>query len=247
MNYFEECFSKLSKLNSFDKTAFYPDKNVSSDVCGFVLTLSLVYTDVKNINMLFGCVIDSRPKGEPEIKKEWGEYNGLINFLNKLNISILHELFIFINENKAVLEEKFFKEVIKSIKKDEKQSWNLLVDTALDRGNSDKFYKDLMLIRNKISFHYDRKIILKGYEHMFSDMNFVDRPYISRGTNMEQTRFYFADGAVESYIHSLTEFDDIEKLYNPIRNYTQKLNTSIWYIVINFIQKRGFGFRDENK
>jgi hypothetical protein len=77
---------------------------------------------------------------------------------------------------------------------------------------------------------------------MFNIRKLVERGYISRGDTMEQSRFYFADGAAESYIHSLCEFKDIESLFGPIRDNLQKLNISIWFIVINFIQKRGFGF-----
>jgi len=245
LSYISNCFSRLSNLESFDKAAFYPDEKVSKDLCGFVLALSLVHTDVKSVSMLIGSVIDSKPDGEPEISKEWGEFNGLINFLNRLNISILHELFEFINHNKEILEDKYFKEVIRSIKKDVIESWNVLVDTALDRKSSNTFAKELMLIRNKISFHYDKKIIFKGYDFMFNYRQYVKRGYISRGLNMDQTRFYFADGAAESYIHSFIEFQDIENLFKPIRDYLQKLNVSIRFIVINFIQRRGFGFREE--
>ena len=56
-----------------------------------------------------------------------------------------------------------------------------------------------------------------------------------------------ADGAAESYIHSFTDFDDINKLYEPVKDYLQKFSTSIWFIVINFIQRRGFAYKNEKK
>jgi hypothetical protein len=245
MNNLTEHFAKLANLEYFDPKAFEPDDNVSKEVCGFLLSLALIYNDIKNIALLFEVVKESKPDGNFVERKDWGEYNGIINFLNRINISILHELFCLIKENNKVLEDKFFKQIIKLMRKDAKASWQILVDTSLEKYTDNKLSKDLMIIRNKIASHYDPKAIKMGYDFFYDTLKLMDKAYISRGKNMPETRFYFGDAAGESYIKYLYGSPDISLFYSSIANYLKELNKAVWYIINIFIAKRGFGLRSK--
>ena len=98
MNDLSEHFSKLANLQYFDPKAFQPDNNVSKEVCGFVLSLALIYNDIKNINLFFEILKGSKPQGSFIERKDWGEYNGITKFLDRLIIGSLHELFNLIKK-----------------------------------------------------------------------------------------------------------------------------------------------------
>jgi len=167
MNMLSDYFSKLANLEYFDPQAFQPDNNVSKEVCGFILSLALIYNDIKNISLFFELTSKSVPQGKFEERKEWGEYNGILNFLDRLIIGLLHELFRLIRENKGVIEDIYFKQIIRLIRKDAKISWQALVDTSFEKYSDNKLAKDLMVIRNKVSFHYDPKAIKQGYDFFY--------------------------------------------------------------------------------
>jgi len=136
--------------------------------------------------------------------------------------------------------------VIKSIKRDAKRSWESLVDTSFGKDTGmDKISKYLILVRNKMSFHYDPKIIINGYNYFYEKIKEMDKAYISRGNSMPESRFYFADASAESYMKSLYITDDTEAFFKSIRESFRELNIAICFIVNGFILKRGFGFRDK--
>lgn len=243
MNNLSEHFSKLAKLEYFDPKAFQADSAVPKEVCGFVLSLALIYNDIKNTRVIIEVLKKSKPPGTFEERKDWGEYNALINFIDRVTIGSLHELFCLIKNNKGALEVKFFKEVIKSINKDAKNSWQALVDTSFEKISDNKLAKDLMLIRNKVSFHYDSKAINKGYENFYKNSKEMNTAYISRGKNMAESRFYFVDAAADSYMQSLYGADDMSLFFISVDENLQKLNDTICHIINNFIIKRGCGFK----
>ncbi len=97
MNGLSEHFSKLANLQYFDPKAFQSDNDVSKEVCGFVLSLALIYNDIKNINLFIEIVENSRPQGLFEERKDWGEYCGLIIFLDRLIIGSLLGGDVYVN------------------------------------------------------------------------------------------------------------------------------------------------------
>lgn len=243
MEFFEECFSELADLETFDPKVFLPDEEVSKDICGFILALALIYTDIKNLTMFYEVILKSKPGGEPKLQKNWGEYAGLVRFLDRLHISILHELFNLVARENNLLNDKYLINLIHTLNKGARIAWQALVDASLKKVSTNKFSEVLMFIRNKITFHYDRKIVLKGFEHYINYGRVTREPFISRGYKMVQSRFYFADAAVESYLLSLSEFDNLDSFFEQVRDLLKNINNSIYDIVINFIQRRGGVFR----
>lgn len=165
-----------------------------------------------------------------------------MNQVNRMHISLINELFVMIQKNKAVLDEDAFERVLKSMRRESRACWQELVDAALDR--SKLLNKDLMLIRHKIGFHYDPKEIMSGYEHFFTKRSITDKAYLSRGTNWAESRFFFADAAAESYMHRRAEPEDINTLYGRVRQFSNKLNSAIWNMVTTFIQHRGYSYHE---
>ena len=246
MGTFTDNFRKLASLQYFDHKAFCEDSLVSKEVCGFVLSLALIYNDIKNAGLLNEAINNSRPSGSYIERQDWGEYTAMLNFIDRISMGILHELFDLIKNHQNVLENKFFKEVIKSINRDVKKLWQALVDTSLGNHSDNNLAKELMIIRNKISYHYDPKAISNGYKHIYENNENSMKAYISRGNNMPESRFYFADAAVDGCLQNIYGSEDISHFLDSISDDLQRLNHSLWHIINNFINKRGCGFRDKN-
>jgi hypothetical protein len=162
---FSEHFSQLVSLQWFDPEAFKEDSEVSRDVCGFVLSLSLIYNDIKNTALLNRVLNESRPPEPITESKDWGEFSALENFIDRMTIGILHELFNLIKHTNKTLDDKYFKSVIKSIPKDFREYWQAIVETSFEGYSNNKLTKDLMVIRINIFL----KIISPKIKHIFPE------------------------------------------------------------------------------
>jgi hypothetical protein len=101
------------------------------------------------------------------------------------------------------------------------------------------------MIRNKVSFHYDPKELYRGYRwHFFKSADSTEPAFVSRGTSMKGSRFYFADAAADGYFQSQAENKDSSELINRLADITADLNQTIMQIVDRFIQKRGYAYKD---
>src|SRR2546426_1300523 len=213
-SFHDEC-ADLAHPETFDPSAFKGDAIASQTVCNFVLALALIYNDYKD-TMYARIVLDqSRPVGKPERNREWGAFGGIDYHIFRLSIATLHELFELIQRNQAELNDSFLNSVVSQLSPEARRAWKTVVDAALDATPQDDLGKALLLVRNKVAFHYDPKCIFQGYSHHFVGPGKVDdRAYISRGLSMAETRFYFADAAGIGYIQcprrqqSKIEFQD---------------------------------------
>ncbi len=247
MSGFANYFSELAKLQWFDPEVFKEDSEVSLDVCGFVLALALIFNDIKNIALFNQVLNESKPEGTFVESKEWGEFSALEHFIDRLTIGILHELFNLIKNNKKVLEDDFLNSIIKSIPNKFREHWLTIVDTSFEKYSNNKLSNALMIIRNKVAFHYDSKVILNGYKYFFEKDETKDKAFISRGRNMPESRFYFADAAAQGCIQITYGSKDTSFFNSSIGETLQKINLALWHLINNFITRRGFAFREFRK
>ncbi len=105
----------------------------------------------------------------------------------RLHCALIHELLNLIAANQPAINHQFFASVIRLLPSTVRLAWNSLVDASLLKATSTPLTASLLLIRNKVSFHYDPK-------ELYS--------FVSRGSNMKGSRFYFADAAAEGYLQS---------------------------------------------
>ncbi|MFC1490622.1 hypothetical protein ACFL6K_05375, partial [Candidatus Latescibacterota bacterium] len=134
--------------------------------------------------------------------------------------------------------------VKKQLSRDARMAWDELVRVTFEEKSISNVYKALERIRHKISFHYDAGEIFSGYNKHFFEHFASERAFVSMGESMSQSRFYFADAAVDGYIASRMGKDKVQLLTKELENIIPKLNISLYLIVTRFIQKRGFGFRN---
>ena len=92
--------------------------------------------------------------------------------------------------------------------KDIENRWKAITDVAFDRSpESSDFTKHLILIRNNVAFHYNQsgKELKKSFRNFFYKKEKIgknDLAYYSIGETIYDTRFFYADGAVQEYLRS---------------------------------------------
>jgi hypothetical protein len=245
MRSFSEETAQLAPLQSFDPQAFVGDSNVPQEICGLVLALALIYNDCKNGIFSNLLLAEAKPDSQCPASRSWGTYSGMKLHYVRLHCALIHELLKLIEANQAAINHKFFVSVIRSLPGTVRVAWNSLVDASLSKATSTPLTKSLLMIRNKVSFHYDSKELYKGYRwHFFKSADSVEPAFVSRGINMKGSRFYFADDAAEGYLQSQANNKELTELINRLADITADLNQTIMLIVDRFIQKRGYAYKD---
>jgi hypothetical protein len=235
----------LGCLESFDPSAFTGTTEVPQDVCNFVLTLALIRNDYKN-TVLGHALLD--PVQPPEPARETpdrGEYAALKAHLIRLNASLIHELCKLIESSPGVLAHPFFQSVVAGLDRRARDSWKSLVDVASGEGGTEPLAKALLLLRNKVAFHYDPKEVARGFRHAF-DRSTGRKPYVSRGNTLRATRYFFADAAAQAYLNTRVGDDGVTKFFQDTSTLLEALNLALGQLVENFIQRRGFAWRVES-
>jgi hypothetical protein len=234
----------LAPLESFDPAAFKGDAKVSQDVCNFVLTLALIFNDLRDLVFAQVTLQSQKPDGPFKVSRHWGAYSGIDLHLWKLMVGLFHEVIQLIKDSEDVIAAPFFQSVLKGLRKEERDIWLSLVDaaTAETRPEENRF---ALLIRNKVVFHYEPKEIYRGYDAFFtSDVPSAQRAFVSRGNDMEHTRHFYADAAVTGYLAARGE-GKLEELMTKVITACIELNFMLTGIVDTFIQKRRFAYRKE--
>ena len=235
--------SDITTLETFDESAFLENKEVSQEICSFILTLACIYNDFKDALLSLKSLDKVEPSGAYEETSEWGEHSGLKFHVIRILCSQIHELLNLIGRNKKVIEDPFFDEVVRQIDKLGKESWQSLVNISQGKKDAHRIAKTLLMIRNKISFHYDPKEISKGYKKYFLDASTKKKAYISRGDAIGQERYYFADAASQKYFNSLINDIGLGRFQDDIIVVMDKIAPALSQIIKMFIQKRGYGWR----
>jgi hypothetical protein len=236
---------ELAQLESFDPEAFKGDDEVSQDVCNFVLTLALIFNDLKDLVFAQVTLQTQKPAGSFAVSRHWGEYSGIDLHLWKLMVGLFHEVVRLIKDSRDVIADPFFESVLRGLRKKERDIWFSLVDAATAENRTEENHFAL-LIRNKVVFHYEPREIYRGYKTFFttSGIPAARRAFVSRGNDMERTRLYYADAAVTGYLMARGE-GKLEELMTNVITACTELNFMLTGIVDTFIQKRGFAYRAE--
>lgn len=243
-NFIQET-EKLASLQTFDQSAFVGDESVPQNICNLVLALALIYNDCKDGIFSNMILTELKPTGHFEVSRHWGAYNGVKLHYIRLHVALIHELLELIESNERTIEHPFFISVIQQLSKKDRECWEALTSAALHKKTQNPLNKFLLMIRNKVSFHYDPKELYKGFRYHFFRSDCAPEPaFISRGINMQGSRFYFADAAADGYLQSLARQEDPNDFMNSLADLTTALNRAIMQIVNHFIQKRGFAYKD---
>jgi hypothetical protein len=203
---------------------------VEDPVADFFLVLGLIYNDLKSLIFQFAQVEKKLQAMTARITTERGEYGGMKWHLERLMVGTMRELFEFLKSSGDVLETTEFAEIYKRLNSEEKSRWDVIASIAKggvqrDGAESD-FTKIMVMIRGNLAFHYHQspKVLKKGFIDFFRQspkQPWNEKAYFTTGGTMRDTRFYFADaavqGAIGNQVSRMMSYDE----------YGRKLNVAI--------------------
>lgn len=176
------------------------------DLGAFFLVLAVIYNDIKGLIYLIKYFNKfNNPPKEEIISAYLGEYNGMTSQHFKIIAGVVNEFFIFLKAHEELFHTPQFQLVLLKVPKPAREDWHDLLDAAFERTtNRNGLGNKLMLIRNNIAFHYDQseKELVRSYHDFFSDKTRfgADHAYYSDGGTIQDTRFYYADAAIQQYM-----------------------------------------------
>jgi hypothetical protein len=242
----QEC-EYLAPLETFDPAAFRGGDDAPQPVCNFVLALALIYNDCKDAIYAHVVLAGLKPAGRQRTRV-LGAVAGAQLHAFRAVAGLLHELFDLLRDNDDVLRHPFFTSLVQHLHPVSREAWSLLVNVARGATPTDPLGKKLLLLRNKVFFHYDAKALSTGYvEHFLGPHKLDDRAYVSRGNSMRATRFFFADAAATGYIKHLVGEQTADTLTLELAETIDRINHGLMLIVGMFIQRRGYSFRLESE
>jgi hypothetical protein len=234
-------------------TGFNPGKLF--DVIAFeesdklILTLGLIYNDFKQTLQFSFILNELRP---PQIvsdppNKHHGQISGTFGWLGRIQVGILEELRVLLKDNEDLIQRRPFEAAVARLKKDELKLWNLLLDLADVRTGNDPWVaalkKFLTKARANGGYHYKYNTpLMRGYIDFYKNpVNPENKlAYMSMGRNLEQTRFYFSDAAMEAQTKSFIEETGLEKTEFDERflEYINALHVTIRYLIEDYLKVR---------
>lgn len=241
---FRQESEKLAKLETFHPAAFTGSEQVPQKLCDFILALALLYDDIKDSQYALLLLQQAYPKSSREKTAINGNYFGTQIHLIRYQVGLVYALCELIQDHKELLNLPDFQSLVKQLPPKSREAWQVTVDVALEHFNNGPLAKALKKIRHKVAFHYDSEQIMMGFKkHFFDGLEIRERAYISRGADMQGTRFYFADAAAQGYLESQTADPDTKILPSLTLDTLRHINLALLALVSQFIQSRGENFQ----
>lgn len=190
----------LAPLKSFSLTNLLNSNN--EKVMQLIITFSIIHNDIKDLlwfEALIGSNIDRLP---PDIiTPERGQLNGMHEHCHRLIFACAWEFINAIQHNLDTLKLPSFDCLLNSLSKSEYKIWKSIIDII---ANKSGLYKTLQEIRHNATYHYcETEFASVGLNYY--KKNHDDNGYISFGKCPEETRFYFADAAIQYYHKHVVE------------------------------------------
>jgi hypothetical protein len=182
-------------------------KELPSEIENLFLKMAVIFNDLQGLLVLVRLFQDSYepPTGEPTVHT--GFYAGISVQLNKLIAATIHEFFEFLKNNKETLQEREFLSVLSDIPQQDQVLWHGIIAASEGKLNDVADYlKAIVQIRSNLAYHYDEfgKVFRRGFLSRFMGgykESKNEEAYYSLGSSLIETRFFFADAAVEEAMY----------------------------------------------
>lgn len=226
--------TKLAPLKRFNPKGLFSDATANSELDAFIVTLALIWNDFRDLNVFSFNLKQCKPKDTVTPSPHLGDYAGMENHIHRLQMALLVELVQLIHTKPHLFALPDYIQSVRNIPSKFRQNWVELVESIvkLKKPAKNPTVQYLINVRSNGTFHYDQTdSIEKGYHFHFSQQSDA---FVSLGRNMEQTRFYFADGAVQGYADSLSAADHRQK----VDEFREILNEGIRFLVEAYINQK---------
>lgn len=229
----------IGKLKSIKPQKLVDRKN-PRDLEVFMLVLSFIYNEIKGLIIIQNDFYEKyeRPILTPDVHT--AEYSGIELQYYRMFLSSLFELTEFLKSRKNIIESHNFKVLVSKVGPEFVEIWKGLMSLVNQEDKKPGTFKYvLQRVRNTVTFHYDNKgkIITQGYiKHFFNDATnpFNVEAFYSLADNMEETRFYFADAAVEREMKELAgQYPNFQK---EVSDYMKLVATALQQIIKIYLE-----------
>jgi len=242
MNLYKKELQGLATLECFDPALFTPPSKEERKLCGLILSFAVAFNDLKDVAMALRFLKAVDHEVSREISPEKGHHAGLGVHLMRVEAGIIKELMVLIEDNRGIIESDAFSKLTKKLSPGARNAWQTVLSVAFQKNTEHPMTRFLLMIRNKVAFHYDPKEIMRGYSLAFpQDSDKI--PYVSRGNSMPETRFYFADAAAEQYFLSGVDEDVAREFITGRASLFHELNIALFEIITRFVNERGYAWR----
>lgn len=239
MESFKTHTDALASLETFAPDVFVGDEDVSQEVCDFVLALAMIWNDYKDATYAHALLERCEPRDPPGPTREWGAYGGIDLHLFRYQVALMRELLTLVCRGQSVARGHCIENIVQRLSPGARDDWRSMVQVALGSVPPDPVGQCLLMVRNRLAYHYDPQAMEKGYRnHFFGESREDDSAYVSRGKGMSETRFYFADAAAFGYLREVPGGDDWDRLSADMRGVFAKLSDALMGVVDGFVRYR---------
>jgi hypothetical protein len=227
---------ELAPLRRFDPKKVVPEAG-NDPLATFLLALAVVYDDLKGLYLLRSSHLKSKPP-DKEISANAGQWRGMDIQLERYVIALVHELMVLMEVFAIQANGHDVSAWMTKAPASVRTKWQNLVRIATGakaKGGDAIFSKTLLQIRNSIASHYYQpKTLVAGYrKHFFTAQKSAsnEAAYASLGKNMEETRFYYADAALQAAITNLSGNIGEKEFARRVRKVVDDINESLEYVL----------------
>jgi hypothetical protein len=235
---FKDVITQLSPLETFDPMAFQGDDKTPQKLCDFILALALAYNDLRDSIFAQMLLADVAIANDNLRTPEYALRNGLFMTALRLQVGFTRELLALVEENIDVIHEPSFKKILQKLSSGGKKAWSSIQTVACDKPANDSLSKALIIIRNKVAFHYDATQIGNAYKLAFLQNTEYGEPLLSRGSSMRGTRFYFPDAVTQQYIKQKTNENIFIDFIEGKGTLILSINQALFELITKFINSR---------
>lgn len=223
----------------------------------FFLALAVVFNDLKDIFYFF----TQLGKGERKIgsgaNPQRGQLNGMKCHLARLAVGLIHELFVLLEKHKEVLGRPEFKQLVGGQAEENQQRWEEITRLAFDKSQDTglpvgqvSFTSALRRVRHTAAFHYyGAARFSEGFRKFFyepPETEFNRAAYVSDGRNAAQTRFFYADAAVQSAVE-LQSMQPEPEWSVEVAELAGNINQVLKPLLIDFLGTRSLQQQDKHE
>lgn len=238
---YEGEIAKLQPLGTFDCRAFVGDTTEEQDCANFVLALALAFNDLKDVLLGESLLLAERPDDEITPTPNLGMFGGLHVHFMRVMFGVIRELLYVVRREKTVREGAFFRAIVESLPGNRRDVWTKVVAASEVATSADSDIRFLVLARNKVGYHYDSAAVGSGFRRAF--VRNSETPYLSLGTSISTTRFYFADRAAQSYLEEAFGEQQVENYFVREPRFVLDMAFALFAIVAGFLKARDHAIR----
>lgn len=228
---------ELSDLIKYEPDIFISKNHAEQKFNNLILSFSLVFNDLKGLLWVF----DQLERGKPEegLSAYKGQWCGFNSQYKRLVISTLYEFLVVIENNRHIVDDVYFKNLLKKIRPRHRKLWNEIINHTNKQGEQRTHFKNfLRSVRNEAGFHYyEIKNLKKGYNYWRQkkapETEFAGA---SLGNNMEKTRFFYADAAIDGYTDTIYKKNNIS--IKDINKFVKWVNECLRYLIEEFLKPK---------